>query len=135
MAIKLTEDLIEKLACPAGRRDRLLFDTKQGGLAVRVTSGGAKSYLVQYNTVDGRRRRLPLDKVGRISLDSARKAAMAALGQVVMGLDPATERAAARKATKAAALCRRVTVGHLVDEWEARHLSSCSEKYRKEAPG
>ncbi len=53
MSMKLTEDMIEKLDCPIGRRDRLLFDTKQGGLAVRVTSGGAKSYLVQYNTVDG----------------------------------------------------------------------------------
>jgi hypothetical protein len=32
--MKLTEREIEKLVCPAGKRDRLVFDDTQRGLAV-----------------------------------------------------------------------------------------------------
>jgi hypothetical protein len=38
--VKLTEDRIRKLECPAGKKDVLIFDEGQRGLAVRVTSSG-----------------------------------------------------------------------------------------------
>jgi len=57
--MKLTARAIECLACPAGSRDRLIFDDVQKGLAVRVMAGGSKSYLCQY-TVGSARRRVPL---------------------------------------------------------------------------
>ena len=57
MGTKLTEKVIERLACEPGQRDRLVFDSEQRGLAVRVVAAGSKSYLAQY-VVAGRKRRV-----------------------------------------------------------------------------
>jgi hypothetical protein len=80
-AMKLTWRKIEGLECPAGKKDALVFDEEQRGLAVRVTAGGGKTYLAQY-TLAGRKRRVPLGAVTAISLDAARKATAAILGEV-----------------------------------------------------
>jgi len=46
-AVKLTQRRIEGLECPPGRKDILVFDDEQRGLAVRVMACGGKSYLAQ----------------------------------------------------------------------------------------
>jgi hypothetical protein len=46
-AVKLTQRRIECLECPPGRKDMLVFDDKQRGLAVRVMACGGESYLAQ----------------------------------------------------------------------------------------
>jgi hypothetical protein len=46
-AVKLTQRRIECLECPPGRKDMLVFDDEQRGLAVRVMACGGKSYLAQ----------------------------------------------------------------------------------------
>jgi hypothetical protein len=43
--MKLTERKIETLAVEQGRKDRLVFDDAQRGLAVRVTASGGRTYL------------------------------------------------------------------------------------------
>jgi hypothetical protein len=60
--MKLTERKIEKLVTQAGRKDRLVFDDEQRGLAVRVTSTGGQTYLCQY-TLHGHKWRVPLAPV------------------------------------------------------------------------
>jgi hypothetical protein len=50
--MKRTERKIEGLACAVGRKDALLFDDEQRGLAVRVTATGCENFLAQY-TVAG----------------------------------------------------------------------------------
>jgi Arm DNA-binding domain len=75
--LKLTEDRVTKLECPAGKKDILVFDEVQRGLAVRVTSGG-KTYLAQY-TFGGSKRRIPL---GAPTLALARSAAAKIMGAV-----------------------------------------------------
>jgi len=45
--VKLTQRRIEGLECPPGRKDILVFDDEQRGLAVRVMACGGKSYLAQ----------------------------------------------------------------------------------------
>jgi hypothetical protein len=50
MGTKLTERAIERLACKPGKRDRLVFDSEQKGLAVRVMASSSKTYLAQYVT-------------------------------------------------------------------------------------
>ena len=77
--MKLTVKEIEKLECPPGKKDMLVFDDERRGLAVRVMKSAKKgsldwkSYVAQY-TVSGRKRRVPLGAASGISLDAARKA-------------------------------------------------------------
>ena len=42
--MKLTQRRIEDLQCPAGQKDKLVFDDEQRGLGVRVSSGGSKAF-------------------------------------------------------------------------------------------
>ena len=133
MAEKLTENRIDKLTCPAGVRDRLVFDSEQRGLAVRVLASGAKSYLAQYS-VATRKRRVPLGSVQAISLAMARDAARAVMGQVAMGTDVATDRKTKAEAAKIEALREKLTLSALVAEWKRLHLSKRKASYQAEAP-
>ena len=134
MGTKLTERTIERLDCPPGKRDRLVFDCEQRGLAVRVMAAGSKSYLAQY-VIAGRKRRVPLGSVGAISLAAARDATRAVMGQVAQGLDPATERKLAAEGLKIAAQRDRMTLGRLLDDWQRLHLSNRRPRYQSEAMG
>jgi hypothetical protein len=75
--LKLTEDRILKLACPAGKKDILVSDGAQRGLYIRVSSTacagkeGGRTYLAQYSYA-GQKRRIPL---GDLTLAVARSAA------------------------------------------------------------
>jgi integrase len=130
--VKLTERLIERLDCPVGRKDRLVFDTEQRGLAVRVMAVGTKSYLAQYSRA-GKKHRVPLGSVDAISLAMARDAARAIMGRVAIGENPAVERKVLAEASKAAGLRERVTLRRLLDDWTRLHLAHRSANYRQEA--
>ena len=132
MGTKLTEKAIERLACEPGQRDRLVFDSEQRGLAVRVVAAGNKSYLTQY-VVAGRKRRVPLGSVDAISLASARAAAATVMGQVAKGADPADDRKTAAADAKIEALRERMTLARLVEDWDRLHLAHRSARYRKDA--
>jgi hypothetical protein len=64
--MKLTERKIELLAVERGRKDRLVFDDAQRGLAVRVTASGGRTYLCQY-TLHGQKWRA----LGRMFRDAS----------------------------------------------------------------
>ena len=129
--MKLTWRKIEGLECPEGRRDALYFDDEQRGLAVRVTGGG-KTYLAQY-TAAGRKRRVPLGAVTAISLDAARKATAAILGEVAQGRDPAAERIDARRQAEREAAREALTLNELVKQWETLRLAERRASYAAEA--
>ena len=74
--MKLTLVRIDNLKCPPGKRDMLVFDDEQRGLALRVTSSGGKSFLAQY-TSHGQKHRIPLGSCSGISLTKARDAVCA----------------------------------------------------------
>src|SRR5260370_40254190 len=57
--MRLSQKVLEGLACPEGKKDALFFDKKHRGLGVRVTAGGGKSFIVQYR-FNGQKRRVPL---------------------------------------------------------------------------
>jgi integrase len=130
--MKFTQRRIETLECPAGRRDMMVFDDEQLGLGVRVTAGGGKSFLVQYRRA-GEKRRVPLGSCSAISLAGAREAARAILGDVAKGKDPAAERKQAIQQAKARAEQEALTLGVLIDQWEAGHLADKRAGYRVEA--
>jgi integrase len=123
--MKLTMNRIAGLKCPAGRKDRLVFDDEQRGLGVRITAGGGKSYLVQYNW-HGQKRRIALDSCASISLAQAREAARAIMGDVAKDIDVAAE--GKRKAAEDALTLRR-----LLDDWQALHLTGKRPRYARDA--
>jgi integrase len=121
--VKLTQRRIEALECPPGRKDALVFDDEQRGLGVRVTTGGGKTYVAQYNFA-GSKRRVPLGSCSAISLAAAREAVRTILGDAARGVDTAAERKAKLKATADA-----VTLAELIDRWEKLHLSARRSNY------
>jgi len=130
--MRLTQRDIDKLACPAGRRDRLVFDDVQKGLAVRITATGSKSYLAQY-TISGQRRRVPLGSSSAITLTMARSAAAQIMGSAAMGTDTVVQREAKVAAERAAAERALLTLAVLVETWEQLHLVQKRAQYAREA--
>jgi integrase len=127
--MKLTEDQIKKLTCPPGKKDILVFDEGQRGLAVRVSATGSKSFLCQY-TFRGSKRRVPL---GSLTLALARSAAAAILGDVAKGRDPVADRKAAELEAKRKAAHEALTLQALLDQWSALRLADKRASYAAEA--
>ena len=73
MAERLTEIRARKELAPA-RGQTLLWDTDVKGFALRITAGGAKSFLLDYR-VEGRQRRLTIGSFPDWSVQAARAAA------------------------------------------------------------
>ena len=131
--MKLTMKVIEGLTCPAGSKDRLVFDDDQAGLAVRVTAAGSKVYLCQY-TMNGTKRRVPLGNCRALSLAAAREAAAGIMGDRAKGKDVAAERKEAAAAAAVKAAHDAFTLRVLVETWERLHLAGKRQSYAIEAP-
>jgi integrase len=130
--MKLTQRRIEELECPVGKKDALVFDDEQRGLAVRVTAGGGKSYLAQF-TVAGSKRRIALGSFSAISLAAARDAVRTILGDVAKGRDPAADRKAAALDAKRKAAHEALTLDALLDQWSTLRLADKRQSYAVEA--
>ena len=130
--MKLTQRRIEELECPAGKKDALVFDDEQKGLAVRVTVSGGKSYLAQY-TLAGSKRRVALGSCSGISLAAARDAVRTILGDVAKGRDPAADRKAAALDARRKAAHEALTLDALLDQWSALRLADKRQSYAAEA--
>ncbi len=126
---RLSDAMLAKLTCPAGKRDALFFDDQVKGLAVRITAAGSKSFLFQY-TWAGRKQRLPLGSWGRITLRQAREAAAAAAGELAQHRDPKAKIEAARADSARAA----TTLEAMVQGWHDIGLRHASDRHRHEAP-
>lgn len=108
---RLTKSSVDALA-PNPKRDVWLWDSELPGFGYRVTPNGARSFVVQYRTPQGRTRRLRLARYGELTPDQARRAAAARLLEVRGGRDPSAERRAARVEVEGPA-----TVAELADLW------------------
>jgi integrase len=130
--MKLTERKIERLAVEDGRKDRLVFDDAQRGLAVRVTATGGRNYLCQYS-LHGHKWRVPLGACSAVALSKAREAAAAVMGDVAKGRNPAAERKDAATAERARRVRNRLTLRVLIEDWNRLHLASRRPRYAAEA--
>jgi integrase len=130
--MKLTEHKIEKLATEHGRKDRLVFDDAQRGLAVRVTAGGGRTYLCQY-TLNEHKWRVPLGSCSAVALSKAREAAAVVMGDVAKGVNPAIKRKEAAAAERARRVRNRLTLRVLIDDWNRHHLAGRRASYAAEA--
>ncbi len=87
---KLTDLFVERATSPARGRVEY-FDAAFGGLALRVTERGHKSWSLHYR-IGGRLRRLTLGNYPALKPVQARHEAQRALDRVREGIDPAEEK-------------------------------------------
>ena len=73
-----------------------IWDTRLPGFGVRVSHGGAKSFVLVYR-FHGRGRRMTLGRYGILSVADARKLAHQALRAVALGEDPGADKLKARR--------------------------------------
>jgi hypothetical protein len=92
--LKLTELRIANLAMPqAGVA--YIYDNVTPSLAIRVTSAGARSFVV-VKKINGESQRITLGRFPSLRLDDARQAARTIAGEIAKGHDPVALRRAAR---------------------------------------
>lgn len=96
--MRLTKSFIEKVALPTTKQDgksaqAFYRDDVVPGFALRVTSGGSKSYIVE-KRINGRVRRHTIATAGSIHLDVARREAMQFMAEIAAHKDPIAKRKA-----------------------------------------
>ena len=96
-------------AARAGAKPYFIWDDRLPGFGLLVLPSGAKSFVYQFRTVEGRSRRATIGKVGTLTPEQARGIAEAMSRRVKGGGDPLADKAAAREALTVAALLDRYT--------------------------
>jgi integrase len=113
MRAKLTKILVRQLP-PLPDRDLLVWDTEQTGLGLRISRGGARSWVFNYSLPGWRSpRRYTIGPVGPLTLDQARAKAGELRASVAQGLDPAEDKQARGKAPTVRDLEQRFMAEHV----------------------
>jgi integrase len=104
--IKLTKRTVDALAYEGtGNGACYCWDSEVKGFGIRIYPGGRKAFLVAYRT-GNRKRFLTLGTYGKdLTADEARKLAIATLGDVIRGADPAQIREQERQGETIRDLC------------------------------
>ncbi|MFB9979442.1 tyrosine-type recombinase/integrase [Mesorhizobium kowhaii] len=110
--MKLTDTLIDKLPLPAAG-NKITYDDDVKGFGIRVTAGGARSFILNYRTRSGHERRYTIGSRPDWKTGPAREEAKNLKKQIDVGADPMGEVSAAREAKTVADLCDRFEKEHL----------------------
>jgi integrase len=111
MTEKLSEATVRK-ALPPVRGQTILWDGEVKGFALRITPGGAKSFILDYRA-EGRQRRITIGAWPDWTVAAARETAKNMKREVDLGTDPMGERQAQRDAPTVRELWDRYAVEHL----------------------
>ena len=106
-------------AANAAAKPTFIWDRTLPGFGLRVLPTGAKAFVFQYRTAEGRSRRATIGKVGALTPEQARALADDMSRIVKSGGDPLEDRRKAREA---------ITVGQLLDAYLA------SGRFAEKAP-
>lgn len=87
---KITKSHVDRLPTPATGQ-AFVRDTELKGFAVRVTSSGAKSFILE-KRIDGKVKRLTIGRYPELTVEQARKEAHKLLGHIAVGRNPAAEK-------------------------------------------
>ena len=87
---KITKSYVDKLSTPETGQ-AFIRDTELKGFAVRITSSGAKSFILE-KRIDGKVKRLTLGRYPELTVEQARKEAHKLLGHIAVGRNPAAEK-------------------------------------------
>lgn len=101
---KLTKRAIDGFATPDVKQ-LIYWDTEVKGFGVRVLPSGLKTFVVQYRTLEGVKRRLNLGRFGPLTVEKARDLAKLKLAEVIVGEDPADKVREARKGMTVSQMC------------------------------
>jgi integrase len=98
--MRITKSFVDKIEPPpfkfGGIADQKIYrDSAIVGFGVRVTSAGARSFIVE-KRINGKSRRKTIGPYGPLTVEQARKQAMTFLGDVATGQDPIKEEKAKR---------------------------------------
>jgi integrase len=130
---KFTDRYLSGLTLEDGRKDRLVFDSECRGLGVRLTRS-TRTFIAQWTDPATKRKiRDPLGIWGNITIEQARTAARARLGDVAKGVNPRAERLRAKEEAERECAAAALTFDKLISDWEGLHLASRRERYRTEA--
>ncbi|MCX5658617.1 MAG: tyrosine-type recombinase/integrase [Planctomycetota bacterium] len=92
--LTFTVSALTKLPAPTTADRLYVYDTRQPGLALAITAGGAKVFYF-YAKVKGRPQRVRLGALGELSIEQARNLAAEKMADVRRGIDPMAEKRAA----------------------------------------
>lgn len=115
---RLTDKAVKGAEGPA-KGQALIWDTDISGFALRVTSGGAKSFVLDYRA-DGRKRRITIGRYPAWSVAAAREEAKRLRREVDKGEDPMEDRHEDRRAPTVATLWDLYERDHLPNKRDAR---------------
>lgn len=126
MARKLTDILIRRLPAPS-KGNKIHYEGGDvAGFGIRVTTGGAAAFILNYRTRGGRERRITIGRHPIWSATAARAEAKRLRHLIDQGGDPLADLEARREAP---------TVAALIDRFEAEHLprkrDSTAADYRR----
>lgn len=127
--LNLTDNLCRSAEPLSGQAQTDFYDTKVGNLALRVTSGGKKSWTWRYRW-NGARKRLVLGtfgtEIGQLTLAQARKEARLHTATLLGGCDPGRDSRAAKE--------RRTTRDeNTVARAIERHIRNLRDQGKKES--
>ncbi|KTD25773.1 phage related integrase [Legionella maceachernii] len=83
-SVKLTKSVVDKIKPEEGKDQVFYRDEQLKGFALRVTSAGVKSFVVE-TRIDNKVKRITLGKYGQITAEEARKQAKHLFGQIAKG--------------------------------------------------
>jgi integrase len=109
---RLTDVLIKRLPIPA-TGNTIAWDSVVAGLGARVTAAGHRSFVLDYRTKAGRRRRYTIGSVPAWSVTGARDEARRLKREIDVGGDPLADIEAERGAPTVAALIERFLAEHV----------------------
>src|SRR5439155_14438924 len=90
MSEKISEKVVKTLT-PPKQGNSIVYDTQIPGFGVRITAGGAVSFILNYR-VHGRERRLTIGRQPEWSVIAARNYALELRRRISEGIDPLEER-------------------------------------------
>lgn len=104
---KLSKSVVER-ECPTDK-ERFVWDTDLKGFGLKIFPTGAKTFVFQYRTPEGKSKRYSIGKLSdTLTVEQARKIALARHRDVLNGQDPQGEKRAARQS---------MTVDELLDAY------------------
>src|SRR6516225_10236584 len=111
--VKLTQSVVDRLPVPATGQ-AIYRDKELKGFGLRVTSGGARTYIVE-KRIGGKVRRVKIGRADALLAEKARGLAQEFLGTVASGRNPIAEKDAAK--------AQAITLGEALNDYlDARGL-------------
>jgi len=89
--MRITKASVDKILPPSDRDQVFYRDDLLKGFALRVTSGGVKSFVVE-KLIGHRVKRITLGRYGALTVELARREAQKLLGRIATGIDPVAEK-------------------------------------------